>query len=195
MDTFSREQAPPPRNANSFCEFELGRHGAILGSFVAANSNSVKAKHYYLALNAIADLVYFLMSQELRAEAQITFATWKKHRVDCDYELFTPGCRYTGKMKVSYAMMTEEKLIGITKTVDPKRVLGTAWQPGEPSPYMNPMMLRMIKTRSPELVISLHDKRSVFGHFSQIATVPIAILRLYGILLCRQLLGTGEERN
>ena len=37
--------------------------------------------------------------------------------------------------------------------------------------------------------ISLHDRRSMAGHFSPIAAAPIAILSSNGILLCRQLLG------
>ena len=195
---FRREQAPPPRNANSFCGSELGRHGAILGSVAAAYSNPVKTKHYYLALDAIVDLVHFPASQELRAEAWITSATWGKRRVSCEIEIFTQGGRFAGKMNVAYAILTEEKLLAVTKTIDPKRVLGTAWQPGEPSPYLNPIMLRMVKIRSPELataVISLHDRRSMAGHFSSIATAPIAILSSNGIILCRQILGAGGEKQ
>lgn len=195
--TFSREQALPPQDANSFCESELGRHGAILGSVAVAYSNPVKAKHYYLALDAIADFVHFPTSQELRAEARITFATWEKRRVDGEIEIFTSGGKFAGKMKVSYAIMTEEKLISITKIIDPKRVLGTAWQPGEPSPYINPIMLRMVKTRSPELataIISLHDRSSMAGHFSPVATAPIAILSSNAVMLCRQLPGNGEKQ-
>ena len=168
------------------------------GDAAAAYSNPVKAKHYYLALDAIADFEHFPTTQELRAEARITFATWEKHRVGCEIEMFTPGCRFAGKMKVSYAIVTEQKLISITKAIDPKRVLGTAWQPGEPSPYMNPIMLRMVKPHSPEIataIISLHDRRSMAGHFSPIAAAPIAILSSNGIMLCRQMLGTGVEKQ
>ena len=87
--------------------------------------------------------MHFPTSQKLRAEARITFAKWEKRRVNGEIEIFTLGGKFAGKVKVSYAIMTEEKLIGITKTIEPKHVLGTAWQPGEPSPYINPMMLRM----------------------------------------------------
>ena len=195
---FSREQTPPPQNANSFCGSELGRHAAILGSVAAAYSNPVKAKHYYLALDAIADFVYFPASQELRAEARIMSATWEKRRVACEIEAFTPEGTFAGKMRVFYAIVTEQKLINIVKVMDPKRVLGTAWQPGEPSPYKNPIMLRMVKTCSPELataIISLHDRRSMAGHFSPIAAAPIAILSSNGIVLCRQLLENGEAKQ
>ena len=101
-------------------------------------------------------------------------------------------------MQASYAIMTEEKLVSITKTIDPKRVLGTTWQPGEPSLYINPMMLRMVKTRSPELataIISMHDRCSTAGHSSPIATAPIAILSSNAVMLCRQLLGTRQEKQ
>ena len=196
--TFSREQALPPQNANSFCGSELGRHAAILGSVAAAYSNPVKAKHYYLALDATADFVYFPPSTELRAEARIMSATWEKRRVGCEVEVFTPEGRFGGNMKIFYAIVPEYKLIKIVKVVDPMRVLGTAWQPGEPSPYENPIMLRMVKTHSPALataIVSLHDKRRMAGHFSSIAAAPIAILSSNGIVLCRQLLEKGEAKR
>jgi len=196
--TFDREQAPPPQNANSFCGSELGRHAAILGSVAAAYSNPIKAKHYYLALDATADFVQFPVFQELRAEAQIMSATWVKRRVSCEIKTFTPEGRFAGKMRVYYAILTEPQLIKIAKPMDPKRVLDTAWQPGEPSPYKNPIMLRMVKTYSPDLttaIISLHDRRSMAGHFSPVAAAPIAILSSNGIVLCRRLLEDGEEKQ
>ena len=196
--SFSREQALPPHNANSFCGSELGRHGAILGSVAAAYSNPVKAKHYYLALDARADFVHFPMSLELRAEARIVSATWKNRRVGCQVEVFTPKGKLAGNMKIFYAIVAEHKLLTLTKAVNPKRVLGTAWQSGEPSPYSDPISLRMVKTHSSVLataIISLHDKRSMAGHFSSIAAAPIAILSSNGIMLCRQLLQDGEAKK
>ena len=195
--TFSREQNLPPQNANSFCSSELGRHLAILGSVAAAYSNPVKAKHYYLALDAIADFVHYPESQKLRAEARIISAVWEKRRVSCEIESFTFEGRFAGRMKVVYAILTEHKLINTVKAIDPERVLGSVWQPGDPSPYENPIMLRMIKTHSPELataIISLHDRCSMAGHFSPIPAAPIAILSSNGILLCRQLLGNGKKQ-
>ncbi len=196
--TFSREQAPPPRNANPFCECELGRHAAILGSVAAAYSNPVKEKHYYLALDALAEFVVFTQSQELRAEARIVSAAWGKRRVGCEIDIFTPGGRFVGKMKVFYAIVREERLISLVKAVGPKRVLGTAWRPGEPSPYKDPIMLRMVRTHSPKLataIISLHDRRSMAGHFSPISAAPIAILGSNGIVLCRKLLDNRDEKQ
>lgn len=196
--SFSREQALPFQNANFFCGSELGRHAAILGSVAAAYSNPVKAKHYYLALDATADFEYFSTSLELRAEARIMSAMWEKRRVSCEVEVFTPEGRFAGKMKIFYAIVTEHKLISITKAMEPKRVLGVAWQPGEPSPYNDPILLRMVKTHSPALataIISLHDRRSMAGHFSLIAAAPIAILSSNGIVLCRQLLEKGGAKK
>ncbi|KAK0509430.1 hypothetical protein JMJ35_007824 [Cladonia borealis] len=192
-----RNLSPLPPSSSGFPAV-TGTFIPILGSVAAAYSNPVKAKHYYLALDASVEFVYFSTCQELRADARITFARWEKHRVGCEIEMFTPKNRFAGKMKVSYAVVTEKKLISITKVIDPKRVFGTAWQPGEPSPYMNPIMLRMVKTCSPELVtaiISLHDRRSMAGHFSPIAAAPIAILSSNGIVLCRQLLGADEGKQ
>ena len=216
--TFTREQVPPPQNANPFCGSELGRHAAILGSVAAAYANPVKAKHYYLALDAVAEFVAFphptttttttttTSREELRAEARVPSAAWeKKRRVGCEIDIFTttttPGDGLAvGKMKVLYAVVTEQTLLRLAKTVDPKRVLDTttaAWRPGEPSPYEDPIMLRMAKTHSPELataVISLHDRRSMAGHFSPspVAAAPIAILSSNGIVLCRRLLGDPD---
>lgn len=73
-DTFRREQNLPPQHTNSFCSSELARHLAILGSIAAAYSNPVKTKHYYLALDALADFVHFPKSQELHAEARVISA-------------------------------------------------------------------------------------------------------------------------
>ncbi|KAM0802609.1 hypothetical protein BDR22DRAFT_971249 [Usnea florida] len=196
--SFGREQAPPPQNANSFCSSEIGRHGAILGSVAAAYSNPVKAKHYYLALDATTDFVYYPASLELRAEARILSATWKKGRVGCEVKVFTPEGKSAGNMKLFYAIVAEHKLKTLTKAVNPKRVFGTAWQPGEPSPYSNPISLRMVKTHSSVLataIISLHDRRSMAGHFSTIAAAPIAILASNGVVLCRQLLQDGGAKK
>ncbi len=196
--SFSREQPLPSQTVNFFCGSELGRHAAILGSVAAAYSNPVKAKHYYLALDGTADLVYFPTSLELRAEARVTSASWEKRRVDCEVETFTPEGRFVGHMKIVYAIVPDRKLVNITKAMDPKRVLGTAWRPGEPSPYTDPILLRMVKTHSPTLataIISLHDRRSMAGHFSAIAAAPIAILSSNGIVLCRQLLETGGSKK
>ena len=196
--TFSREQPPPPCNANSFCGSELGRHAAILGSVAAAYSNPIKAKHYYLALDALAIFEHCPTSQELRAEAHITSATWEKRRVDCEIQVFTLQGRYAGKMNVSYAIMSEVKLLKMARPIDAGRVYGTAWQLGEPSPYEDPIMLRMVKTHTQNLataIISLHDKRSMAGHFSPIPAAPIAILSSNGLVLCRRLLGEGEGKQ
>ena len=196
--SFGREQALPPQNANSFCGSELGRHGAILGSVAAAYSNPVKAKHYYLALDATADFVCFPTSLDMRAEARVISAMWKKGRVGCEVEVFTPEGKFAGNMKILYAIVAEHKLMTLTKAVNPKRVLGTAWQPGEPSPYSEPISLRMVKTHSSVLataIISLHDRRSMAGHFSPIAAAPIAILSSNGIMLCRQLLQDGGAKK
>lgn len=202
--TFSREQVPPPQNANPFCGSELGRHAAILGSVAAAYANPVKAKHYYLALDAFVEFGAFphtMSREELRAEARVTSAAWeKKRRVGCEIDIFTmtPEDRFVGKMKVLYAVVTEQKLLRMAKAEDPKRVLDNAgWRPGEPSPYEDPIMLRMVRTHSPELataIISLHDRRSMAGHFtpSPIAAAPIAILSSNGIVLCRRLLGNQD---
>ena len=195
---FSREQAPPPQNANSFCSSELGRHTAILGSVAAAYSNPVKVKQYYLALEAIAEFAYFPMSQELRAEARIIHAEWEKARVSCEIKMYTPEGKSAGNITVSYVIVTESQLLVLVKPVESHRVFGTAWLPGEPSPYEDPFMLRMIKSHSPSFataVISLHDSRSMAGHFPAKATAPIAILCSNGILLCRQLLDEGEGKR
>lgn len=77
-------------------------------------------------------------------------------------------------------------------------MLGTAWQPGEPSPYKEPISLRMVKAHSPAFaaaIISLHDRRGMAGHFSPIAAAPIAILSSNGIVLCRQLLEKGAAKK
>ncbi|MCJ1371066.1 hypothetical protein MMC20_002281 [Loxospora ochrophaea] len=195
---FSREQASPPQNANPFCSSELGRHLAILGTVAAAYSNPVKAKHYYLALDAIAEFEHFSLSQELLARALITSAVWEKNHVSCEIKAFTPKGKFIGRLKVFYAVMTELQLLKIAKSVDQRRVLGTTWQPGEPSPYENPIMLRMIKILSPNLataVISLHNIRSMAGHFSVKAAAPIAILSSNGTILCRQLLDNRQEKR
>ena len=195
--SFSREQVLPPQNANSICSSELARHTAILGSVAAAYSNPVKVKHYYLALEATTEFLHFPSSQQMRAEAQIIDAEWKKGRVSCDIKMYTPKGEFAGSLKASYAIVPEALLLKIVKPVDSNRVLGTAWQPGEPSPYDNPFMLRMVKTHSPDFataIISLHDSRSMAGHFSTRATAPIAILCSNGVLLCRQLLeGQGKR--
>ena len=170
----------------------------VLGSVAAAYSNPVKAKHYYLALDATADFVCFPTSLELRAEARVISATWKKRRVGCEIEVFTPEGKFAGNMKIFYAVVAEHKLMTLTKAVDPKRVLGTAWEPGEPSPYSDLILLRMVKTHSSELataIISLHNRRSMAGHFSHIAAAPIAILLSNGIVLCRQLLQDGGAKK
>lgn len=196
--TFSREQVPPPQNANSFCGSELGRHTAILGSVAAAYSNPVKAKHYCLALDAFAEFVCFPRSHELRAEARIMSATWEKCRVSCEIKAFTADGKLAANMKIFYAIVTESQLLKIVRPPDPRRVLGATWQPGEPSPYKDPIMLRMIKTHSPDLataIISLHNSRSMAGHFSTRPAAPIAILSSNGILLCRRLLDNGKEKR
>ena len=194
--TFDREQIPPPQNANSFCGSELGRHTAILGSLAAAYSNPVKMKHYYLALDAFAQFVAFPPCQTLHATANVKSASWDKRRVACDITIYTPSNKYVGMMKVFYAIMVEEKLLKIVKSIDPNRIQGTPWQSGESSPFQNPIMLRMEKIHSPELataIISLHDRRSMAGHFSPIAAAPIAILSSNGIMLCRRLLPSSEK--
>ena len=196
--TFSREQVPPPQNANSFCSSELARHTAILGSVAAAYANPVKAKHYYLALEALAKYLYISTTQDLRAEAQIIQAEWRKRRVSCEVKLYTLKGIFAGSLNVTYAIVPEPQLLKIIKPTNPDLVLGTAWQQGEPSPYMNPFMLRMVKTHSPELataVISLHDRRSMAGHFSPRGTAPIAILCSNGVLLCRRLLEQGQGKR
>lgn len=196
--SFSREQVLPPQNANSFCSSELARNTAILGSVAAAYSNPVKAKHYYLALEANTEFLPFPSSQEMRAEAQIIDAQWKKGRVSCEIKMYTPKGKFAGDLKVSYAIVPEGLLLKIVKPVDTNRVLGTAWQPGEPSPYINPFMLRMVKTHSPDFataIISLHDRRSMAGHFSPIAAAPIAILCSNGVILCRRLLEEGQGKR
>ncbi len=68
-DTFSREQISLSQNVNFFCNFKLNQHAAILNSVAVVYFNSVKTKHYYLTLNAIADFVYFSMFQKLRVKA------------------------------------------------------------------------------------------------------------------------------
>ena len=194
--TFNREQNAPPQNANSFCGSELGRHTAILGSLAAAYSNPTKAKHYYLALNAVAHFTAFPASQTLQAKATIISASWEKHRVTCDITVSTPHNIHVGQMKVFYAIMAEDRLLKMVKSVDPKRVQGTSWEPGEPSPYRDPIMLRKEKTHSPEIataLISLYNRRSMAGHFSPIAAAPIAILSSNGIALCRRLLPSRKD--
>ena len=194
--SFRREQLPPAQSASSFCGSEFGRHTAILGSVAAAYSNPVKAKHYYLALDATADFVC-VTSEELRAEARIVSAAWEKKRVNCEIEAFTLQGQFAGRLRVSYAILTEPQLLEIVKPVDPKLVLGTPWQPGEPSPYENPIMLRMERTHSCNLasaIISLHNVRSMAGHFSPRATAPIAILSSNAIALCRRLMGEKEGK-
>lgn len=196
--SFSREQILPPQNANSICSSELARHTAILGSVAAAYSNPVKTKHYYLALEANTSFLHFPSSQEIRAEAQIIDAEWKKARISCEIKMYTPTGKFAGDLQVSYAIVTEAQLLKIIKPVDSNRVLGTAWQPGEPSPYINPFMLRMVKTHSPDLataIISLHDSRSMAGHFSLRAAAPIAILCSNGVMLCRRLLEEGQGKR
>ena len=196
--TFVREQVPAVNNATSFCGSELGRHAAILGSVAAAYTNPVKAKHYYLALEALADFKNFPQTQELRVEAHITSAKWKKRRVVAEIQMFTPNGIFAGKLTVSYAIVPQKKLSSITKAVNSEHVLGTEWQPGESSPYRNPIMLRMIKVHSPDLataIISLHDRRSMAGHFSTVPTAPVAILSSNGIVLCRQLLENRDGRR
>ena len=190
--TFIRDQAPPVNSATSFCGSELGRHAAIIGSVAAAYTNPVKTKHYYLALEALAEFRVFPETLELRAEARIVSANWEKRRVVVEITMFTPrGGESAGKLTVSYAIVPEKKLSLITKAVAPERVIGTEWQPGEPSPYKNPVMLRMLKVHSPDFataIISLHDRRSMAGHFSTISAAPIAILSSNAIVLCRPLL-------
>lgn len=80
----------------------------------------VKAKHYYLALDAITNFVYFSTSLELRAEARLVSATWEKRRVSCEVEIFTPEGRFAGNMKICYAIVVENKLISITKAHRPE---------------------------------------------------------------------------
>ena len=196
--TFRREQVLPPQYPNSICTSELSRHTAILGSVAAAYSNPVKAKHYYLALEALAEFEYFTKCQEMLAEARVTSARWAKARVSCEIKIYTPKGKPAGTLKVTYAIVTEPQLLKILKPMDSNRVLGTAWQPGEPSPYENPFILRMVKTHSPNYataIISLHDRRSMAGHFSPMGTVPIAILCSNGGMLCRQLLGPGQGKR
>ena len=200
---FRREQAVPPQNANSFCGSEIGRHTAILGTVAAAYSNPVKTKHYYLALDAIAEFDHFPATQELRAEARVTSADWRKHRVSCEIEIFHPvqGLEPggVGTLKVIYAILTESQLLRLVKPVvlDQPHALvpSNPWRSDEPSPYENPIMLRMVKRPSPDLataVVSLHNARCMAGHFSIRAAAPIAILSSNGILLCRESLGSRE---
>lgn len=201
--TFRREQVVPSQNANSFCGSEIGRHTAILGTVAAAYSNPVKAKHYYLALDAIAEFDHFPATQELRAKARITSADWQKHRVSCEIEIFhpVPGSEPggLGTLKVTYAILTEPQLLKVVKptVADQTKALSASkpWRSDEPSPYENPIMLRMVKRPSPDLataVISLHNARCMAGHFSIRAAAPIAILSSNGILLCRRLLESRE---
>ena len=196
--TFRREQSIPSQNANSFCGSELGRHTAILGSLAAAFSNPVKAKHYYLALDAIADFVHFPATEELRAEAHIISAAWDRRRVSCEIRMFTPKGTYAGKMQVFYAILNERKLLSITRAIDPACVSDTVWRKGEPSPYRDPIMLRMMKRHGPDFataILSLHDKRRMAGHFPPLAAAPIAILSSNGIVLCRELLEHTERKR
>ena len=198
VGSFTREQAVPPQNANSFCGSELGRHAAILGSLAAAYSNPVKRKHYYLALDAVAGFEQFPRTQELRAEAQIISAAWKKRRASCEIQIFTPLGTFAGKLKVLYAILTEQNLLSITKAIDQNCVFNTTWLPGELSPYKDPIMLRMVKTHGPDFataIISLHDRRRMAGHFPPLATAPIAILSSNGILLCRELLKDVDTKQ
>lgn len=95
-----------------------------------------------------------------------------------------------------YAVLIEQNLIDSVKAMDSERVLDTAWQPGDPSLYKNPIMLRMVKTHSSELataVISLHDRNTMAGHFSPVPAAPIAVLSSNGTTLCRQLLENGKQ--
>ena len=158
----------------------------------------MKVKQYYLALEAIAEFAYFPTSQDLRAEARIVHAEWEKARVSCEIKMYTLEGKSAGNITVSYVIVTESQLLVLVKPVESHQVFGTAWLPGEPSPYENPFMLRMVKSHSPSFataIISLHDSRSMAGHFPVKATAPIAILCSNGILLCRQLLDEGEGKR
>ena len=135
---------------------------------------------------------------ELRAEARVVAATWENRRVDCEVKVFAPAGGFAGSLKIAYALVAERKLSKITRAIDPTPVLGTAWQPGEPSPYGDPILLRMVKVHSSALAtafISLHDRRRMAGHFSPKAAAPIAILSSNAIMLCRQLLDSGRAKK
>ena len=191
MGYFRREQPVGPKSATSWCASEIARHTAILGSVAAAFSNPVKEKHYYLALDGTGELGRTPSSPELRGEARIVSAAWEKRRVKCEIAAFNPDGSLVAKLTISYAVVTEPMLLMVVNPVPQEHVFGTPWQAGEPSPYEDPIQLRMVKMHSSEhatAIMSLHNRRNMAGHFSVVSAAPIAMLMSNGLMLCRKML-------
>ncbi|KAJ9625109.1 hypothetical protein H2203_005064 [Taxawa tesnikishii (nom. ined.)] len=192
--TFTREQ-PPDSTLLTFGAAELGRHMAILGSVVAARENPVKRKHYYLALDAHLHITNVGTDEPtLRATAHVTAPSYPKKRVTVDVRALTLAGSPYARLVCTYAILSEELMLRIVRTPDPARVFGTPWRPGEPSPYADPVVLRMVKKhddRHASAVVSLHDVRKMAGHFGPRPTAPIAVLCANAVELCK-LLWTSE---
>lgn len=85
------------------------------------------------------------------------------------------------RLEARYAILTQERLLQVTRCPDPDRILGNTWCLSEPSPYGQPIVLRDVRNSdSPEegasATISLCDTSRMAGHFDSRPMAPIAIL-------------------
>jgi len=126
----------------------------------------------------------------LRAVAHATVCSYPKRRVTAEIRACTLSDVPYARLVCTYAISSQERMLRVVKSPDPSRIFGTPWTPGEPSPYHDPIMLRMVRKHSDRhasAIIPLHDVRRMAGHFGPRATVPIVILASNGVELCRQL--------
>jgi len=193
--TFEREQAVHAE-CTFFSNAELGRHLAILGSLAAAAANPIKQRHYYLALRCrMQNAGITTATPCLCGEARVDSANFARSRVTVDIAAHTPGGELYAKLRVTYAVLTEDVMdMVLEASAQSSEDFGTPWRAGTASPYIEPVVLENIVVRSSSqacATVRLNRVAAMAGHFSGRPAAPIAILAANAGALVEKLVGAG----
>lgn len=187
---FHREQ-PNVNQLTPFCASEISRNLVATGSLACADLNSVKEIQFYLMTEAdlyitgIQDAACTTLTAFARVELSKT--DFQRKRAAAFVRAMTDDGRLYAYIRCVYRVVTEREFLKAVPAPDPYYLSGAQWQRGEPSPYINPVSLRLIRVSKEKhqgtAVLPLLDARKMAGHFTARPSAAVSILGSNAMML------------